>query len=226
MFFKCYFLLVPEISTLEEQHRADIQPVSLDKLVSVQAYGVEETPGTLDLVLWYSASLEVLNMAREIHEVRDSNLLLSYWADGAGEWASAQGNSSTPVSVTLVQVCHAIWTPQLMRFSQLGLRIASASVTFEELDQALNTMGDQGEGGQMKTELSLMSARLEGYLELELGWVETRHRQIQEYRQLHQAAASASAVLKIVNQLQLRGDFSEIHCLTQLVIYSIILFPK
>ncbi|XP_046887613.1 E3 ubiquitin-protein ligase rnf213-beta isoform X4 [Hypomesus transpacificus] len=207
-------ITVPEISTLEEQHKADLQPVSLDKLVSVQAYGVEEAPGTLDPDLWYSASLEVLNMAREMHEVLDSNLLLSSWVDGAAEWASAQGSISTPVSTTLARVCREIWTPQLKKFCQLGLRIAAASVTFEELDQALNTMGDQGEGVQMKKEMSLMSARLEGYQEP--GWVETRLQKIQEYRQLHNAAASASAVLKIVNQLQLKGDFSEIHSLTQL----------
>ena len=155
-------------------------------------------------------------MAREMHEVLDSNLLLSSWVDGAAEWASAQGSISTPVSTTLARVCREIWTPQLKKFCQLGLRIAAASVTFEELDQALNTMGDQGEGVQMKKEMSLMSARLEGYQEP--GWVETRLQKIQEYRQLHDAAASASAVLKIVNQLQLKGDFSEIHSLTQLVI--------
>lgn len=215
------FSPAPEISTLEDQHRADLQAVSLNRLVVVQPCCMEKgdeqqtSPG---LVLWYSANQGVLKMAREMHELGDSNLLLRSWVDGSLEVANEDLTRPIPVPMTLTQVCDIIWKPRLSGFCQLGLRIAMSLATFEEIDQALNASGDQGEGFQMRRELGLMSGRLQGYQELEQGWVEVRLGQIQEYRQVHQAVASASAVLRIAERMDLRGDFSEIRSLTQLVI--------
>nr|XP_046210346.1 E3 ubiquitin-protein ligase rnf213-beta isoform X1 [Oncorhynchus gorbuscha]XP_046210347.1 E3 ubiquitin-protein ligase rnf213-beta isoform X1 [Oncorhynchus gorbuscha]XP_046210348.1 E3 ubiquitin-protein ligase rnf213-beta isoform X1 [Oncorhynchus gorbuscha] len=212
-------ITAPEISTLEDQHRADFQTVSLNKLVVVQPCCMkkgdeQQTPP--GLVLWYSASQGVLEMAREMHELGDSNLLLRSWVDGSLEVANEDLTRPIPVPMTLTQVCDIIWKPRLSGFCQLGLRIAMSLATFEEIDQALNASGDQGEGFQMRRELGLMSGKLQGYQELEQGWVEVRLGQIQEYRQVHQAVASASAVLRIAERMDLRGDFSKIHSLTQL----------
>ena len=195
--------------------------MSLNKLVVVQPCCMkkgDEQQTSPGLVLWYSANQGVLEMAREMHELGDSNLLLRSWVDGSLEVANEDLTRPIPVPMTLTQVCDIIWKPRLSDFCQLGLRIAMSLATFEEIDQALNASGDQGEGFQMRRELGLMSGRLQGYQELEQGWVEVRLGQIQEYRQVHQAVASASAVLRIAERMDLRGDFSEIHSLTQLVI--------
>lgn len=170
-------------------------------------------------VLWYNTSQNVLDMARQMHGLHQSNLILTSWVKQAAEVASGEQPNAVPVPVTLTQVCGIIWKPLLRDFFQLGLKFVNACVTFEELDQTLCDIGDQGDGKLMKLELSLMSTfiRASEGLRLEPDWLELRLGQIQEYRQLHEAAAAASAVLKIATRMGLSGDFSEIHSLTQMV---------
>ncbi|KAG7491231.1 hypothetical protein MATL_G00000820, partial [Megalops atlanticus] len=221
------FVTVPEISALEVQHRADVQSGRLSRLVAVRPQGSEEEEegdcgiarGT---VLWYSAGLEALSMAREMHAVRESSLLLSMWV-AAAEVAAApyRGPAHNPahspalLSMSLADVQHYLWAPQVTRYRQLGLRIAAASVTFTELEDAFRGSGDRG-GAEICRELELMDRALGEFPGLEPGWTVLRFGQIQKYRRLHLAAESAGVVLQVAERLKLTGDFSQIHCLTQL----------
>lgn len=210
------------MSTLEEQHSADLQTVSLNRLVLLQPFDAEgKLNKTTPLqILWYSTSPEILKMAREMHNLHHSSLILSSWVKQAADVASIGQTYTMPVSVTLTQICGRIWKPLLTNFSHLSLCIANASITFKQLDQVLEESGDHGDGKLMNRELSLMSETFcewEGFTP-EKNWVDVRLRQIQEYRQLHEAAAAASAILKIAENMKLSGNFTQISTLTQLVI--------
>lgn len=213
------------MSTLEDHHRADLQSVNLNELVLAQSFddqGKLRQTGPCQ-VLWYNTSPEVLKMASDMDSLHQSNLILTSWVKGAETLFSMGHPYTVPVPVTLTQIYRTLWEPLLKKFSQLGLRIANADITFRELDQALVDTGDQGDGKLMKKELSLMSEMFRSCdgISLENNWVEMRLHQIQEYRQLQEAAAAASAVLKIAHKMQLSGDFSEIHSLTLLVTVEI-----
>lgn len=213
---------VPEMSTLEEQHSADLKTVNLNKLVLVQSFNAEGKLGKTGppQVLWYNASLNVLKMASEMQKLNHSNLILSFWVKRVTSFASARQPFSAPVPTTLTQICENIWKPLWTEFCQLGVSIANADITFKQLDQVLEESGDQGDGKLMKTELSLMSETFSelGRFKPEENWVERRLGQIQEYRQLREAAAAASAMLKIAEKMKLSGNFTEIDTLSQLVI--------
>ncbi|XP_071319372.1 E3 ubiquitin-protein ligase rnf213-beta isoform X2 [Trachinotus anak] len=213
-------ITVPEMLALEEQHSADVQSVSLNKLVLVQSFDAEGKLKKTDLpqVRWYNISMSVLKMASEMHKLHQSTLILSSWVKAAASLASARRPSSAPVSVTLIQVCENIWNPLLVEFFQLGVSIASANITIEQLDQVLAESGDRGDGKLMKKELILMSEMFteSGQFRPEKNWVELRLDQIQEYSQLHEAAAAASAILKIAEKMKLSGNFTEIDTLSQL----------
>lgn len=170
-------------------------------------------------VVWYEASLNVLKMASEMHKVQRSSLILSFWDQGAASLASRYP-CRAPVSVTLTQICEHIWNPLLAQFCQLGLSIAKADITFRKLDQVLVESGDQGDGKLTRRELSVMSEMLSDaqMFKAEENWVDVRLRQIQEYRQLVEAGAAASVMLKIAEKLKLSGNFTEILSLSQLVI--------
>lgn len=210
------------MSTLEEQHNADLKTMCLNKLVLVQSFDAEGKFGKRGppQVLWCNASLNVLKMASEMHKLHHSNLILSFWDKGAASLASTRQPCSAPVSVTLTQICENIWKPLLTEFCQLGVSFANADMTFKQLDQVLVESGDQGDGKLMRKELSLMSETLSesGRLKPEENWVDLRLGQIQEYRQLHEAAAAASAMLRIAEKMKLSGNFTEIDTLSQLVI--------
>ncbi|XP_028287710.1 E3 ubiquitin-protein ligase rnf213-beta isoform X2 [Parambassis ranga] len=210
-------ITVPETSTLKEQHLTDLCTVSLNKLVLVQTFdanGKLKKTGPLQ-VLWYKTSLNTLKMASEMYKLQHSNLILSSWVKRAAALVLERHPSPAPVSVTLTHIYENIWKPLLAEFLHLGISIADAKITFTELDQVLEECGDQGDGKLLKKELILM---LETLSEMEgfQNWVELRHGQIQEYRQLHEAATAASAVLKIAAKLKLSGNFTEIDALSQL----------
>ncbi|KAF3854025.1 hypothetical protein F7725_014713 [Dissostichus mawsoni] len=213
-------LTVPEMLTLEKQHSADLHTVSLNTLVVVQTFDSEGKLGKTgpSQVLWYKVGMNVLKMSNEMHKLQHSNLILSHWVREAASLASARQPCTSPVPVALTQIYEIIWQPLITEFSQLGVSMANASVTLEELNEVLMESGDQGDGKIMKKELSLMSEILceSASFKPEEKWVERRLAQIQEYRQLHEAAAAASAMLKIAEKMKLSGKFAEIETLSQL----------
>ncbi|KAF7645355.1 hypothetical protein LDENG_00206190 [Lucifuga dentata] len=211
-------ITVADMSTLEEQHNQDLQTVSLDKLVLVHLFDAEgelKKTGPLQ-VLWYSISPEILEMAGEMHDLHHSSLILSSWVKQAAAIASAGQPCTVPVPVTLAQICDRIWKPLIRNFFHLSVNIANANITFKQLDQVLEESGDRGDGKLIKKELSLMSEKLSDWKEFNPEWEDLRFAQIQEYQQLHEAAAAASAMLKIAEKIKLSGNFTQISTLTQL----------
>ncbi|XP_015244846.1 PREDICTED: E3 ubiquitin-protein ligase RNF213 [Cyprinodon variegatus] len=213
-------LTVPEMSTLEAQHSADLSAVSLNKLVLVQAFDAEGKLPKIGSpqVLWYRISMNVLKMSSEMHKLHHSNLILSWWVKRAESVAASLLPSPPPVQMTLTQISDNIWKPLLMEFFLLGVSIAGANITFSQLDQVLEESGDQGDGKVLMKELDLMSEMVsaEGKITVEENWVQSRLCQIQRYRQLHDAAAAASAILRIAERMMLSGNFTEISPLKQL----------
>ncbi|XP_015211977.2 E3 ubiquitin-protein ligase rnf213-beta isoform X1 [Lepisosteus oculatus] len=204
---------VEDLRHLKQQHRAELQSVSLGDLVEVEVHRpeLELHEQASRAVKWYIVCDMVRDMAREMHQLRDSTLLLSLWVQMAVSMKDGQLTSI----MTLRKVQTDIWKPLLLQYRQLGLKIARGTVTFQELDKALQESGDRGEGAEMKRELQLMASLLEDE-GLDVEWTQTRLTQIQQYRQLHAAAWSASAVLRIAQKLELSGDFTQIESLTQL----------
>ena len=175
-------------------------------------------------LLWYSLNPEILEMASEMHQLHNSNLILAYWDRRAARLDTNRSGSSVSVPVTLSQACDLIWRPMLDDYFQHGVEIANATVTFDRLDRVLVDTGDSGDGKLMKQELSLMAdvifqlEELHEYLPPpEDHWVEARLAQIQDYRQVLGVAAAASSVLQIADKMELNGDFRKIQNLTQLV---------
>ncbi|XP_062382955.1 E3 ubiquitin-protein ligase rnf213-beta [Sardina pilchardus] len=212
------FIVAQEMPALEQCHRAvNLESTRLNQLVSVQPFSLQRlcAQEASRVVLWYGLKPEVLQMAREMSEVGDSSLLLSYWEEEAKSvtlWAS----SDRPVTFTLSYVCGEVWEPCFNGLRQLGQRIADSSVTFEELDRTLERAGDQGNGVQIHKELLFLESMLVTHEGLQSGWAEQRLQQILQYRQIHDASESACVIMDIRDRLQLTGDFDKIYALTQL----------
>ncbi|KAK9965830.1 hypothetical protein ABG768_004896 [Culter alburnus] len=205
---------VPEVSSLEDLLKTNLQEEALDKLVEVQTYFSKNdlNKNNTRQVLFFTSNLQVQNMAREMYEVKTSNILLHLWREKATEYLMP---GPQLLSLDFTEVCERIWRPCLTDFLDLGERIAIGETCFKEVDQALKWCGDQGEGDRLKKEFTLMASMLKTHHSLEENWPEHRLNQIQEYRRLNHAAESAEVILKIKDRLGLQGDFSHIHCLTQ-----------
>uniref|UniRef100_A0A3Q3EJK1 RING-type E3 ubiquitin transferase n=1 Tax=Kryptolebias marmoratus TaxID=37003 RepID=A0A3Q3EJK1_KRYMA len=216
----CVLVSSKTMSALEEQHTADLRAVSLNRLVLLQSFNAE---GKLQKagppqVIWYKTSINVLKMSCEMHKLHHSDLILSSWVKRAASLASMRLPAPPPVQVSLTQICENIWNPLLQEFLHLGISIAEANITFRKLDRVLVESGDQGDGKLLRKELNLMLEVISaaGEFTPEENWVELRLAQIQKYRQLHEAAAAARAVLSIAEKMELSGNFSAIDTLSQL----------
>uniref|UniRef100_A0A8C1NX99 RING-type E3 ubiquitin transferase n=1 Tax=Cyprinus carpio TaxID=7962 RepID=A0A8C1NX99_CYPCA len=211
------------VSYLEDMVKTNLQTVTLDKLVEVQTYFSNEDLDKKNTrrVLFYDVDLLVLDMAREMHEVKTSNIVLFLWQEKATKYSMP---GPQLFSLDLTEVHDRIWKPCLTDFLKLGLRIAVGETCFKEVDQALKWCGDRGEGDRLKKELILLASMLKSHQSLEEKWPEHRLSQIQEYRSLYHAAESAEVILKIKNRLGLQGDFSHIHSLIQVVRDKPVLF--
>ncbi|XP_063077858.1 E3 ubiquitin-protein ligase rnf213-beta [Engraulis encrasicolus] len=209
-------IVAPEMENLEQCHKADLDNILLNELVSVHTFSSDDQEKiTFSSVLWYDTEFEILEMARKMHEVRGSSLLLSYWEEESKSFVSwAAGDR--PVSLSLLRVKEEVWEPCWHDYLQLGEAMADASVTFKQLDMTLKRAGDQGSGVQINTELILLENILKDHRGLTPGWADQRRQQIQQYGQLHEASESACVILKIRDKLELTGDFQKIHCLTQM----------
>ncbi|XP_056089655.1 E3 ubiquitin-protein ligase rnf213-beta [Rhinichthys klamathensis goyatoka] len=205
---------VPEASSLEDMVKTNLQAEALHKLVEVQTYFSKDdiNKNNTRQVLFYTSNLQVQEMAREMYEVKTSNILLCLWREKATEYFMP---GPQLLSLDFTEVHKKIWRPCLTYFLNLGKRIAIGETCFKEVDQALRWCGDPGEGDRLKKEFTLMAAMLKSHHFQDENWPENRLNQIQEYRRLHHAAESAEVLLKIKDRLGLQGDFSQIHCLTQ-----------
>uniref|UniRef100_A0A3P9MJG3 RING-type E3 ubiquitin transferase n=1 Tax=Oryzias latipes TaxID=8090 RepID=A0A3P9MJG3_ORYLA len=222
LFLCCLASSAPDMAPIEGKHTADLAGVSLSRLVLVQAFGADGGPKKMHAppVLWYNPSLNVLRMASEMHKLTSSNLILSSWVTQSARWASAQPPGSTPVQVTLAHVCENVWSPLLTDFLHLGVGISQANISFKLLDQVVVDSGDLGDGRLLNQELILMSGAMPAAGGAEEGWVERRLRQIQEYRKLREAAAAASTVLRIAEEMKLSGNFAAIETLRQMFTFD------
>lgn len=213
---RCSFPAVTELSSLEQQHRAEHLSKRLSELVEVHPWSssAQEPSGEPPAVLCYHVSWEVRGMAQEMHRLQQSTLLLNGWMKRANHLAALE---TRPWVINLGHVLLEIWRPCLDEYRNLSRKIANGSVKFQEVDEVLGILGGREAGVKMiERELGVMTVVLEkeSYRQ---GWTRERQDKIQQYCKLHHAIDSASAMLRIARKLQLTGNFVEIQQLTQLV---------
>ncbi|XP_058845777.1 E3 ubiquitin-protein ligase rnf213-beta isoform X2 [Acipenser ruthenus] len=206
---------VTELSSLEQQHRAEHLSKRLNELVEVHPWSssAQEPSAEPPAVLCYHVSWEVRGMAQEMHRLQQSTLLLNGWMKRANHLATLE---TRPWVINLVHVLLEIWRPCLDEYRNLSKKIANGSVKFQEVDEVLGILGGREAGVKMiERELGVMTVVLEkeSYRQ---GWTRERQDKIQQYCKLHHAIDSASAMLRIARKLQLTGNFVEIQQLTQL----------
>ncbi|MGH0133378.1 UNVERIFIED_CONTAM: hypothetical protein FKN15_052359 [Acipenser sinensis] len=206
---------VTELSSLEQQHRAEHLSKRLSELVEVHPWSssAQEPSGEPPAVLCYHVSCEVRGMAQEMHRLQQSTLLLNGWMKRANHLATLE---TRPWVINLGHVLLEIWRPCLDEYRNLSRKIANGSVKFQEVDEVLGILGGMEAGVEMiERELGVMTVVLEKE-SYKQGWTGERQDQIQQYCKLHHAIDSASAMLRIAQKLQLTGNFIEIQQLTQL----------
>ncbi|XP_023412590.2 E3 ubiquitin-protein ligase RNF213 isoform X4 [Loxodonta africana] len=165
------------------------------------------TCSEVKLTTHYNLSPQVRKMAEKVDLLRDSHVFQMFWEEAAESLKGSEEESEEQV-VHLEDAYDDLYYPCYKRFTKLYGDLKSGEVTFAEVDAAFKDFVNRY--SDLTLELQVMCT-VDGSDQKH--WIRERVDQIKEYHHLHQAAHSTKVILKVKENLGLKGDFSVLHTL-------------
>lgn len=206
-------LITVDVEEIAKRHTEDVSRMMLKDVLLLIPLNIP--PGSPKEVIHYILSSDVKKMAKIAHSLKDSHLFQVFWKEQAVSLSEAiDPVESDPIS--LEKAYEILFFPCFERFTQLYGDLKSGEVTLAEVDVIFKDFVDKYK--DLAAELQLMCLQVEdpGH------WILERVEQIREYHHLHQAVSSAKVILKVKENLGLKGDFRVLQTLLNFVNH----FPK
>lgn len=228
-----------DVNDLEKRHREDFSDHKLLDLVEVTLS--PDIPMDLRSTKHFQLSGAVLDMAMEIHTLRDSHVFRRFWKETASMLSELRieyqeqdededqeqdededqdddsggdkhEDGGAPRGLTLWEACDSLYKPCRTKFKMLYQNLRSAEVTFGEINATLQDFTDKYK--DLTAELKVMCTLNPSDSR---DWIPNRVEQIKEYQHLNQAVDSAKVILEVKDNLGLTGDFSVLQTLLSFV---------
>lgn len=220
-----------DVNDLEKRHREDLSDHKLLDLVEVTLSPA--VPMDLRSTKHFQLSGAVLDMAMEIHTLRDSHVFQGFWKETASMLSELRiryqeqdededsdddsdrdrhEDGDARRGLTIWEACDCLYKPCRTKFKMLYQNLRSEEVTFGEISATLQDFTDKYD--DLTVDLKLMCTLDPS----DSGdWISKRVEQIKEYQHLNQAVDSAKVILKVKDNLGLTGDFSVLQTLLSFV---------
>uniref|UniRef100_G3T892 Ring finger protein 213 n=1 Tax=Loxodonta africana TaxID=9785 RepID=G3T892_LOXAF len=200
-----HLIKVSKVDFGETAHKLweDLGSKRLNEAVTVRL----PTCSEVKLTTHYNLSPQVRKMAEKVDLLRDSHVFQMFWEEAAESLKGSEEESEEQV-VHLEDAYDDLYYPCYKRFTKLYGDLKSGEVTFAEVDAAFKDFVNRY--SDLTLELQVMCT-VDGSDQKH--WIRERVDQIKEYHHLHQAAHSAKVILKVKENLGLKGDFSVLHTL-------------
>uniref|UniRef100_A0A4W3K881 RING-type E3 ubiquitin transferase n=1 Tax=Callorhinchus milii TaxID=7868 RepID=A0A4W3K881_CALMI len=215
------------VKELEERLKADFGSTELKQVMNVTAMSNQSIPQTrpaCKAVTWFHLSEQTAEMARNIHQFKDSHVFQMCWEKAAKDLSAKapadiefsdeqEGEeelyveSSMAPSVTLDQLNARLWEPCFTHYQSIYQKVKEGSLTFREVDEQFRDYGESYEDLKRDFEIMCKLSPRDGQ------WVGKRIQQIQEYHQLHSAVKCAEIIMRAKDILSLKGNFSVLETL-------------
>ncbi|XP_023581631.1 E3 ubiquitin-protein ligase RNF213-like [Trichechus manatus latirostris] len=200
---KVKHLVKVDFGETENKHWEDLGSKRLNEAVTVRLPICSE----VELITHYNLSPHVQEMAEMVDLLKDSHVFQMFWEEAAESLKEPEEESEEQI-FHLEDAYDYLYDPCYKRFTRLYKDLKSGEVTFAEVDAAFKAFVNRY--SDLTLELQVMCTvhgRNRNH------WIRERVDQIKEYHHLHQAAHSATVILKIKENLGLTGDFSVLHTL-------------
>ncbi|XP_041073204.1 E3 ubiquitin-protein ligase rnf213-alpha-like [Carcharodon carcharias] len=203
-----------EIEEPEKLLEANVRSKALSELVTIKR--MEDLMSLPTQVSYFTLSEELKEMAKNIHNFKDSHVLQMCWEKEAKALCEEDTTNdeealeSTP-SISLEAVHAMIWVPCLEKYKEIFEEIKEGSLTFKQVDAIFKVYVDRYD--DLRSDFKIMcglETRTKG------NWIEERIQQIQEYHELHLAVESTQVIMKVQNMLSLTGNFNVLQTLLNL----------
>ncbi|XP_074199996.1 E3 ubiquitin-protein ligase RNF213 isoform X3 [Camelus bactrianus] len=197
-------LIRVDFGEIAERHLEDLSRKRLNEVVTV---GSSAPSSDAAWTTHYNLSPEVQEMARNAALLKGSHVFQVFWAEAAQELCEPEDEPESR-ALQPEEAYRYLYLPCFNKFAKLYQDLKSGEVTFGEIDATfkdfVNKYRDLTVDLQTMCSLQPRDDR---------AWIDERVEQIREYHHLHQAAASAEAILTVKENLGLTGDFSVLHTL-------------
>ncbi|KAM9596356.1 E3 ubiquitin-protein ligase RNF213-like isoform 2-T2 [Trichechus inunguis] len=200
---KVKHLVKVDFGETENKHWEDLGSKRLNEAVTVRLPICSE----VELITHYNLSPHVQEMAEMVDLLKDSHVFQMFWEEAAESLKEPEEETEEQI-FHLEDAYDYLYDPCYKRFTRLYKDLKSGEVTFAEVDAAFKAFVNRY--SDLTLELQVMCTvhgRNQNH------WIRERVDQIKEYHHLHQAAHSATVILKIKENLGLTGDFSVLQTL-------------
>lgn len=113
--------------------------------------------------------------------------------------------------LTINEIFESVWTKVFGSWKKLQDKLESGEITFKEFETHFSKMDIDS----IKKELMFFCKSSQ------ISWIKERYSQIEQYKLLRQCLTGARVILDFVNEFELKGNFSAIERIVEMVIYDL-----
>ncbi|XP_078510203.1 E3 ubiquitin-protein ligase RNF213 isoform X2 [Lissotriton helveticus] len=189
-------------------HLADVGNKQLDDMVNVKLLD-SMSESEVFMVTYYNLSDEVMEMAKQLCEFKDSHIFCLCWEREA-KAIGGEDEEDQDQELTLQELKYELFDSCFEQYKDIYQNLQSGKLSFRVVDDIFRGFKDSYK--ELKEELQIMH-----HLDLEDkgDWIDFRVQQIEQYHQLHLAIDSARVIAKVKKELKLSGDFRTLRTLLQ-----------
>ncbi|XP_069055826.1 E3 ubiquitin-protein ligase RNF213 isoform X2 [Pleurodeles waltl] len=190
-------------------HLADIGSIQLDDMVKVKLLDSISVSEVV-MVPYYNLSDDVMEMAKQLHQFKDSHIFCLCWEREA-KAVGCENNEDLDQELTLLELKNKLFDPCFEKYKEIHQNVKLGTLTFKVVNETFKGFKDSYK--ELKEELQIMH-RLDV---VDKGqWIDFRVQQFEQYHQLHLAINSANVIAKVQKELKLSGDFGTLKTLLQI----------
>lgn len=194
---------------MEERQQINIDVNSLDSFMEVYSFDwvVSDMTG---VVTYFELDQDIRKMAEVLHTFQDSRLFNACWEKEAK--LVAEEMDEEPIIATPEMIHKDIFLPAYEEYKEIYTYLKDGHITLAQIDELFADY--KGKYEELAQQLDIM-CRVE--IGSDTNWIHQRVQQIEQYHELHLAAASAKIIMTVKETLCLQGDFRALETLREAV---------
>lgn len=203
------FSPVVDLDDLEERQQINIEVHPLDSFMEVYTFDWMASDMT-GIVTYFNLDQDIRKMAEVLLTFRDSRLFNACWEKEAQLVAEEMGEEPT---IATPEIIHEdIFKSAYKKYEEIYTDLKDGHITLAQIDELF---GDyKGKYEELAQQLRIM-CQIEK--RSDTNWIHQRVQQIEQYHELHLAAASARIIMTVKDTLCLQGDFRALETLVEAV---------
>ena len=170
------------------------KPALVDNVTNAERYR--------PVVLAFGLGQEVLDILPKILECSNGVLFMKLWEKRGNEMAKQKGRN-----LVMEEILTELWEPTYTFWCALCEKLKTGNLLFSEFEKFFKT----ADFDILREELIRLSRGGD------TSWIDKRLDQLQKYRNLRSCSFGANAIMEVVKEYDLQGDFSQIIEIIELV---------